>query len=213
MKILLLFLLPLILSAEILELKGLRTDLYSKVGANTLKKIELSLEFEGSNLKNNTSKLYDSTLSVISGFFYEDIFTEIGKNNFKETLKRFISKKHRLEIKEIYILSVSGVEKFDLEEFKRFLQDADIKGDSKEQLRKEIESIEKNISVQTPNVPQIPDLSNLLGEENNENLNIDNIDTSILELPKIPEKTPIQLKDKNTTGFSIETDDKNTSGF
>lgn len=198
-----LFLMPLFLAAQSLELKNLRTDLYSKTGANTLKKVELSLEFEGESLKGNENKLYDSTLSVISGFFYEDVFTEVGKNNFKETLKRVINKKYKMNIKNIYILSISGVQKFDLEEFKRFLKDADTK--SKKDLAKEIDKIEQNTSLNAPQVPKVPDVGLLLNE-NSEDLNVDDIDSSLLNIPSLPENTPIKLKDQNATGFSIDVD-------
>ncbi|ELW3221173.1 hypothetical protein QMJ35_001621, partial [Campylobacter upsaliensis] len=85
-KFILLLISFLFLKAEVVELEKLRTELYSKSGANVLKKIEISLEFEGKNLKANEKKLIDSVNTVISGFFYEDIFTELGKNNFKKTL-------------------------------------------------------------------------------------------------------------------------------
>ncbi|HEC1580703.1 TPA: hypothetical protein R1X62_001245, partial [Campylobacter upsaliensis] len=80
-KFILLLISFLFLKAEVVELEKLRTELYSKSGANVLKKIEISLEFEGKNLKANEKKLIDSVNTVISGFFYEDIFTELGKNN------------------------------------------------------------------------------------------------------------------------------------
>ncbi|HEF3568170.1 TPA: hypothetical protein R9135_001463, partial [Campylobacter upsaliensis] len=76
-KFILLLISFLFLKAEVVELEKLRTELYSKSGANVLKKIEISLEFEGKNLKANEKKLIDSVNTVISGFFYEDIFTEL----------------------------------------------------------------------------------------------------------------------------------------
>lgn len=94
-KFILLLISFLFLKAEVVELEKLRTELYSKSGANVLKKIEISLEFEGKNLKANEKKLIDSVNTVISGFFYEDIFTELGKNNFKKTLSKFADKKYK----------------------------------------------------------------------------------------------------------------------
>ncbi|ELV8019037.1 hypothetical protein QND77_001415, partial [Campylobacter upsaliensis] len=46
-KFILLLISFLFLKAEVVELEKLRTELYSKSGANVLKKIEISLEFEG----------------------------------------------------------------------------------------------------------------------------------------------------------------------
>ena len=104
-KVLFGLILPLFLSAEVVELEKLRTELYSKSGANVLKKIEISLEFEGKNIKANEKKLIDSVNTVISGFFYEDIFTELGKNNFNKTLSKFVEKKYKIKLNDIYILS------------------------------------------------------------------------------------------------------------
>ncbi|EAH5034794.1 hypothetical protein HDM89_001752, partial [Campylobacter coli] len=64
-KIFLLAFLSLSLNAQSLELDKIRTDLYSKSGANVLKKIEISLEFEGEKLKENENKLTDAVNTVI----------------------------------------------------------------------------------------------------------------------------------------------------
>ncbi|MCW1360712.1 hypothetical protein OLQ22_06400 [Campylobacter jejuni] len=85
MKILLcLFISVLALKALVIE--NFRTDLYSKSTINALKKIEMTLEFEGQNLEQNSAKIKDSINTVISSFFYEDIFTELGKINLKKRL-------------------------------------------------------------------------------------------------------------------------------
>ena len=81
-----LFLSLFFIQAQSLKIEDLRTELYSKEGKNILKKIELSLEFEGENLEQN--KLKDATNTVISSFFYEDIFTELGKLRFNQSLSR-----------------------------------------------------------------------------------------------------------------------------
>lgn len=96
-KIFLSVFLVLSLNAQNLEIDKIRTDLYSKSGTNVLKKVEISLEFDGNNLKENENKLIDAVNTVISGFFYEDIFTEIGKNNFKKTLEKFLDKKYKIK--------------------------------------------------------------------------------------------------------------------
>ncbi len=205
-KILLIF--ALILSANSLEIESLRTELYSKSGANVLKKIELSLEFEGENLEAKKSQLIDSINTVISGFFYEDIFTESGKNNFKKTLGKFVQKKYKFKVDEIYILSLSGIEKFDLEEFKKFLQSTEAKEkNTQDTLKKILDSVETsaesstkineaqipalNKTPQTPATPQIP--QNLFTDEkeneNNTDINFENLDT-----PKITPETQEKIK-------------------
>lgn len=83
-KIFLSVFLVLSLNAQNLEIDKIRTDLYSKSGTNVLKKVEISLEFDGNNLKENENKLIDAVNTVIQGFF-----TKI----FLQKLEKIISKK------------------------------------------------------------------------------------------------------------------------
>nr|WP_297193185.1 flagellar basal body-associated FliL family protein [uncultured Campylobacter sp.] len=199
----LLFLLFAMLKAQTVTIENLRTELYSKEAKNSLKKVELSLEFDGENLSNQVSKLNDATNTVISSFFYEDIFTELGKLRFKQSLSKYINKKYKIDIKDIYIIKLKGVQKFDIEELKSFLKDYDneneLKDDKKEvDDKKEYISKENNITV--PDIDKITDVGALLNDNNSNDLNVDTIDPSILEIPTLPKDiTPnlIQLKDKN----------------
>ncbi|MBS4407295.1 hypothetical protein [Campylobacter vulpis] len=220
-KIILSLILPLFLSAEVVELEKLRTELYSKSGVNVLKKIEISLEFEGKNLKHNEKKLTDSVNTVISGFFYEDIFTELGKNNFKKTLSKFVDKKYKIKLNDIYILSLSGVEKFDIEEFKRFLESTDAKN-VKEEVKESVKDLENAPKLEIPKV-QVPQIETNLSQQNDnlslpkifENLSEneekredERIDPKLFELSKNIEaeiKKGLSLEN-NTTGFELEFD-------
>ncbi|MBT0827718.1 MULTISPECIES: flagellar basal body-associated FliL family protein [Campylobacter] len=122
--------------ANSLSIEDFRTDLYSKVGNNTLKKIEMTLDFEGENLEQK--KIIDALNTIVSSYFYEDLFTEVGKNNFKETLLKFSNKKYKTQIKNIYILKINSVSQFDIEELKRFVKDLEKKEeDSKETAKQE----------------------------------------------------------------------------
>ncbi|EAI5931785.1 hypothetical protein XJ49_003215 [Campylobacter coli] len=188
-KIFLLAFLSLSLNAQSLELDKIRTDLYSKSGANVLKKVEISLEFEGEKLKENKNKLTDAVNTVISGFFYEDIFTELGKNNFKKTLEKFIDKKYKIKINDIYILSLSGVEKFDLEEFKRFLESTEAKEKNVgSEVKKALDNLEIPQAPAVPNISNIkaPQIDQLFKDDNTQNQE-DNgeIDINTLDIPKI----------------------------
>lgn len=115
--------------ANTLSIENFKTDLYSKTGNNVLKTIELNLEFEGENLEEK--KIIDALNTIISSYFYEDLFTEIGKTNFKETLLKFSNKKYKTQIKNIYLLKVNSVKEFDIEELKKFLQELDSKKEEK----------------------------------------------------------------------------------
>lgn len=190
-----LFLSLFFIQAQSLKIEDLRTELYSKEGKNILKKIALSLEFEGENLEQN--KLKDATNTVISSFFYEDIFTELGKLRFKQSLSRYIKQKYKIDIKEVYIIKLKGVQKFDIEELKSFLKDYEFKDDKdkKEDEKKDDNlKIDENLSI--PKIDEIEDVGKILADEN-ENLSVDEIDPSILEIPSLPENIELQLKDKN----------------
>ena len=202
---------------ESLKIEKLRTELYSKTAANTLKKVEISLEFEGEGVLANQSKVLDATNTVISSFFYEDIFTELGKMRFKEALTKFAAKQYAVNVKNIYILSLKGIETFDIDELKSFLEDSETPANTrKRQLKKAFE--QNATSLNAPKVPKIPPLPNINALLNNSNsatnallgtpndLNIDDIDLKSLNLPDLelvrdilPQA--IRLKDGNFTGF------------
>ena len=216
-KWLILGLLSVFLCAESLKIENLRTELYSKSAANTLKKLQISLEFEGENLRSNQSKILDATNTVISSFFYEDIFTELGKTRFKEAVKKFAAKHYELGISSIYILSLKGIETFDLDELKDFLQDIETPANTrKRQLKKAFE--QNSTSLNAPKVPKIaplPNINALLGDSNSamnallgtqDDLKIDDIDLKSLNLPDLElvrdiAPQAIRLKDGNFTGF------------
>lgn len=158
-KWLLIGLLPLFVCAESLKIEHLRTELYSKAAENTLKKIELSLEFEGENLRANENRLLDSTNTVIASFFYEDIFTELGKMRFKEALSKFASSHYGISVKNVFILSLKGIESFDLDELKSFLEDSETPANTrKRQLKKAF--TESNSSAKATPAPKNAPLQN-----------------------------------------------------
>ncbi|TXE89037.1 hypothetical protein FPD38_02955 [Campylobacter volucris] len=158
--------------ANTLSIENFKTDLYSKTGNNILKTIELNLEFEGENLEEK--KIVDALNTIISSYFYEDLFTEIGKTNFKETLLKFSNKKYKTQIKNIYILKVNSVKEFDVEELKKFLQELDSKEEKitkSQNLVKEEKSIKEEKPIREEyNSTKIQDL-NTSGEEINSDFN------------------------------------------
>lgn len=163
-KWLLIGLLPLFVCAESLKIEHLRTELYSKAAENTLKKIELSLEFEGENLRANENRLLDSTNTVIASFFYEDIFTELGKMRFKEALSKFASSHYGISVKNVFILSLKGIESFDLDELKSFLEDSETPANTrKRQLKKAFK--ESNSSAKATPASQNAPLQNFSAQQ------------------------------------------------
>lgn len=186
---LLLAFMSVLLFAQNVKIENLRTELYSKTTQGGLKKIELSLEFEGANLSPHQNKLLDSTNIIVASFFYEDLFTELGKMKFKNALSKFINKNYKLEVKNIYILSLKGIEKFDIKELKSFLKDS-------EQAKKK----EQNISIQVPKIPPLPDINTLLNDTN-ENFNLDELNIQNIQKLQVPQllnlpSQELRLKDK-----------------
>ncbi|HEG2607292.1 flagellar basal body-associated FliL family protein [Campylobacter sp. W0066.1] len=145
--------------ANSLSIEDFRTDLYSKVGNNTLKKIEMTLDFEGENL--DQKKIIDVLNTIVSSYFYEDLFTEVGKNNFKETLLKFSNKKYKTQIKNIYILKINSVAQFDIEELKRFVKDLEKKEEDLKETAKqeEIQNILKVAKTSDQNNTQSKDMN------------------------------------------------------
>lgn len=172
---LLLAFMSVLLFAQNVKIENLRTELYSKTTQGGLKKIELSLEFEGANLSPHQNKLLDSTNIIVASFFYEDLFTELGKMKFKNALSKFINKNYKLEVKNIYILSLKGIEKFDIKELKSFLKDS-------EQAKKK----EQNISIQVPKIPPLPDINTLLNDTN-ENFKLDELNIQNIQKLQVPQ--------------------------
>lgn len=186
-KWLLIGLLPLFMYAESLKIEHLRTELYSKAAENTLKKIELSLEFEGENLRANENRLLDSTNTVIASFFYEDIFTELGKMRFKEALSKFASSHYGISVKNVFILSLKGIESFDLDELKSFLEDSETPANTrKRQLKKAFK--ESNSSAKATPAPKNAPLQNFSA-------------TQSVQIPPLPNVSA--LLDDNAAGGAL----------
>jgi len=189
-KILLLILLV-SLNLKALKIEKLRTDLYSKSGINVLKKIELSLEFEGANLQDQEKKLIDSVNTVISSFFYEDLFTEVGKNNFKKTLEKFAYKKYKIKLDDVYILTLNGIDKFDIEEFKRFLENTE----NTDELNKALKDLQIP-KVQSPKIPDLPTLNVPDSDQNDEN---QDLNSEFLDFPRLDKDLEQKLKNISTS--------------
>ncbi len=89
-------------------------DIFSKEG-NKLKKIELSVMFEGENVRAADYKLLDALNVVISSFYLEDLFTSKGKERFKALLRQYILKKYMIDVDFIYILKLDIKERIDID--------------------------------------------------------------------------------------------------
>ncbi|QQF51427.1 hypothetical protein HHI31_00695 [Campylobacter fetus subsp. venerealis] len=109
-----------------LRIDNFESDLYSKSGANNMKKISMSLEFIARDENVNESAIYDSLNVVVGSFYAEDLMTSRGKESFKTTLIKYISKKYSLDIDEIYIISLKIVNEIDIEKIIKAIKERDL---------------------------------------------------------------------------------------
>jgi len=103
-----------LLFGELYKVSDFEADIFSKDG-NQLKKIELTLIFEGDNIRPYDYKLLDALNIVISSFYIEDLFTSKGKERFKKLLTQYIVKKYMIDIDFIYIINFGIKERVDID--------------------------------------------------------------------------------------------------
>lgn len=105
-----------------IEISNFETDLYSK--SNGLKKINLSIKVIGDNVASEKDFIQDSLNMVISSYYYEDLFTELGKENLKKTIIKYAGKKYSVNIDDILIMNLKS--KDSAEAIKEILKDANL---------------------------------------------------------------------------------------
>ncbi len=103
-KIFLILFLSLSLFADSFEVRNFKADIYSK--KSELVKVDLSAVFEGRDLKINKDRILDALNIVIGSFFFEDLMTSKGKEEFKNLLIKYLDKKYGVEIDEILIIKL-----------------------------------------------------------------------------------------------------------
>ncbi|NPA81531.1 MAG: hypothetical protein GXO31_02860 [Epsilonproteobacteria bacterium] len=92
------------LNADTFEVRNFKADIYSK--NSQLVKIDLSMVFEGRDLKVNQDRVLDALNIVVGSFFFEDLMTSKGKEEFKSLLIKYLDKKYGVEVDEILILKL-----------------------------------------------------------------------------------------------------------
>ncbi len=112
--------------AGTLRIDNFESDLYSKSAANNMKKISMSLEFITRDDNVNESAIYDSLNVIVGSFYAEDLMTSRGKESFKTTLIKYISKKYSLDIDEIYIISLKILNEIDIEKIIKAIKERDL---------------------------------------------------------------------------------------
>ncbi len=103
-----------LLYADKYKVNNFESDIFSKDG-NNLKKVKMSLIFEGRDLKENDYKILDTLNIIVSSFYVEDLFTSQGKERFKTLLTQYISKKYMIDIDFIYIIKFETKQDVDVD--------------------------------------------------------------------------------------------------
>ncbi len=107
--------------AQLYKVPDFQSDIFSKDG-NRLKKVELSLIFEGEDVQQDNYKILDALNIVVSSFYIEDLFTSKGKERFKTVLKQYIAKKYMIDIDFIYIIKFNIKQSVDLDKIVQELE-------------------------------------------------------------------------------------------
>ena len=108
---------------ETLNIENFETDLYSKDGKNSIKKISVSLRVSGRDVTDNEAYIFDALNVVIGSFYIEDLLTSMGKEKFKETFAKYTAKKHSVDIDEVLIISLKTVREPKLEEILQIIRE------------------------------------------------------------------------------------------
>ncbi len=103
-KVFLILFFSLSLFADSFEVRDFKANIYSK--KSELVKIQLAAVFEGRDLKINQDRILDALNIVIGSFFFEDLMTSKGKEEFKNLLIKYLDKKYGVEIDEILIIKL-----------------------------------------------------------------------------------------------------------
>ncbi len=103
-KVFLVLFFSLSLFADSFEVRDFKANIYSK--KSELVKIQLTAVFEGRDLKINRDRILDALNIVIGSFFFEDLMTSKGKEEFKNLLIKYLDKKYGVEIDEILIIKL-----------------------------------------------------------------------------------------------------------
>lgn len=122
MRLVFIFFLAIFCNAKSIEIQDFESDLYSKNGG--LKKVQLSVKIIGDNVDKELDYITDSLNMIISSYFYEDLFTESGKEKFKQTLIKYLGKKYSVNIDQVLFIKLKS--KDSAEAIKEILKDANL---------------------------------------------------------------------------------------
>ena len=107
-KIFVLMFVALSLYAQMLNIDGFSTDVFSKISKKPVS-IKLDLMVEGRYVEDESFKIIDALNIVIGSFYLEDLMTSKGKEMLKNAIKSYTSSKYSIDIDNIYMQKLQSL--------------------------------------------------------------------------------------------------------
>jgi len=95
------------LFAQMLSIDDFSSVVFSRV-SNKPVNISLNLMIDGRYVEDESYKIIDALNIVIGSFYWEDLITSRGKENFKKALKTYTTKKYSIDIDDVYIQRIKS---------------------------------------------------------------------------------------------------------
>lgn len=153
-------------NAEVLNIENFESDLYSRDKSNSIQKVNVSLRVSGRDVLDNEPYVLDALNVVIGSFYVEDLLTSLGKEKFKETLAKYSSKKHSVDLDEVLIMSLKVIREPKIDELLKALRETKQVEPQKSQ-KEQVEEILKGnkIELKPLDLNQIDNFGKDFGEQ------------------------------------------------
>ncbi|MCF6173989.1 MAG: hypothetical protein L3J44_09465 [Campylobacteraceae bacterium] len=95
------------LTAQMLNIDDFNSVVFSRA-TNKPVSVSLNLMVEGRYVEDESYKIIDALNIIIGSFYWEDLITSRGKENFKIALKNYTTKKYSIDIDSVYIQKIQS---------------------------------------------------------------------------------------------------------
>lgn len=142
--------------ADVLQIRDFTTDIYSKTGPNTTKKISLNLEVIGRDMGDNEAYVLDALNVIVGSFYVEDLLTSRGKEKLKSEFIKYAAKKHSIDIDTVLLLGLRVVEDLSLDKVLAAIRDRNLCFNNSESSNKNSNTKANEIIISPKNLNQKP---------------------------------------------------------
>lgn len=142
--------------ADVLQIRDFTTDIYSKTGPNTTKKISLNLEVIGRDMSDNEAYVLDALNVIVGSFYVEDLLTSRGKEKLKSEFIKYAAKKHSIDIDTVLLLGLRVVEDLSLDKVLAAIRDRNLCFNNSESSNKNSNTKANEIIISPKNLNQKP---------------------------------------------------------